>query len=451
VTHDRVFVAGLVLWVAVFLACWPDALSFADEVGYVGQAKVLLRGEVSPEPLDPGMWVTAPHGRTGRYPLTLPLLLAPWLAITPRAAFGLGLCAAVAMTLWASRLLQAWGRSPAWALLLLAHPTLVLMSRTIMADVVFAACTIGAWLALRQRRALPALLVFALLSCIKPIGCVVSGALLAGEAARIWRVERDRSGALLKLAPAAIGSALGVCALLGMNVVSTGSWRFGYAFVPAIDVPTFSLSHVPINLRSYGPAFLLSPPLLVLGAIPLWRRRELGALGVVGTLGGLMLCYFFVDRGNTWLETIVLAPRLLLPVVSVLVVGYADLLAGLTGEPSERRWIGALLVAATLSSELAVTLVHVRWQRPMAQALATAAPIVDREGAGELALTWSAEKLGLLYDGRTVTYDARAHQAVVLCSTVSTSHRATKRSMACAYEGYRVAAEGEGFRVLVRE
>jgi hypothetical protein len=42
-----------------------------------------------------------------------------------------------------------------------------------------------------------------------------------------------------------------------------------------------------------------------------------------------MCFYFFVDHGRTKIETLVLAPRLLLPAVAFLLVGYAEMAAGL--------------------------------------------------------------------------------------------------------------------------
>ena len=436
------------LWVAVFVATWPVALSFADEVGYVGQAKLLLRGQLVPAAWDPGMWAYGPSGPVSRYPLTLPLLIAPWLAITPRAAFALGVLAAGAMTYWASRLLQSWGRSPTWAVVLLAHPALVIVARTIMADVVFSACTIGAWLALRRKHTWLCVLGFALLCCIKPTGGVVAGALLVGETIRM-QLQPSTQRAFSSLAPAALGGTLGVLTLLGMNILTTGSWRFGYSLAQAADVPTFGLRYLTHNLRSYAPALLLCPPLLVLGAVPLWRRRELGALCAIAALSGLMACYFFVDWGSTWLESLVLAPRLLLPVVSLLLIGYADLIAGLAGRFEQRARLCACVVA--VASAVGISLAHRRWQEPMARALASASQLADRDGAQRLALTQAALKQGLLYAGQTLLFDATTpNAAVVLCSTTTASHRLAKQHLPCSYPGYRVAATGDGYAVLVR-
>jgi hypothetical protein len=386
--------------------------------------------------------VYAPSGPIGRYPLTLPLLIAPWLAITPRAAFALGVLAAVGLTYWTSRLLEEWGRSPSWALVVLAHPTLVIVSRTIMADVVFSACTVGAWLALRRRRVPLCVLGFALLSCIKPTGALVGAGLILGEALRA-------PAGLRWLVPAALGCLVGVLGLLGMNLLTTGSWRFGYARAQATDVPAFGLRYVGHNLRSYAPALLLCPPLLVFGVVPLWRRRELGALCASAALGSSMIGYFFVDWGRSWLESLVLAPRLILPVVCLLLVGYADLLAGLAAR--RERLCLAAVCAAAVSCALAVSLAHRRWQEPLGRALASAARLADHDGARRLALTQAALKQGLLYAGETLLFDATAHNAaVVLCSTATPSHRLATERIRCNYLGYRVAATGEGFAVLVR-
>jgi hypothetical protein len=193
----------------------------------------------------------------------------------------------------------------------------------------------------------------------------------------------------------------------------------------------------------------------VLGAWPLWQRRELSALCAIAALGGLMACYFFVDWGSTWLESLVLAPRLLLPVVSLLLVGYADLIAGLAQrcDPSRRleQRLQLIACAVAVSSALGISLVHRRWQQPLARALASASQLADRDGRRRLALTQPALKHGLLYAGETLLFDAAARNAaVVLCSTMTASHRLPKERLACRYRGYRVAAVGAGYEVLVR-
>ena len=79
---DRLLAAGMLLWTLVFCLHWPAALSFGDEIGYVGQARLLLQGQVRPSADSPGVWVPTPHGPAIKYPLLLPILPG-WPAAVP--------------------------------------------------------------------------------------------------------------------------------------------------------------------------------------------------------------------------------------------------------------------------------------------------------------------------------------------------------------------------------
>lgn len=440
------------LWLAVQVAMWPAALSFGDEIGYLGQAKILLSGRIVPEPADPGIWLLGPKGLTGRYPLSFPLLIAPLIAMTPRAVFLAGVVPALALAWWASRVLKSWGRAPVWGAILLAHPTIVLIARTAMTDVLFSACAVGSWLALRRGRPAITLLAFFALTCIKPHGFLLGGALIAGEALRaLPSIRRGARSEWLRLAIPSIGVVAGSLLLLGFNLLNTGSLRGGYELELPPGISQFSLRNLPHNAWSFAQGLLLAPPLLVLGIVPLWKRREYGVVACVLGLGGLMSMYWFVDWGRNALETMVLAPRLILPVVSMLLVGYADLLAGVSlRRPISARLAGVAVASVVLLAASAISAVHARWQRPAAAGLAAAAAVAARTPRRELALTPAARKAGLLYDGSTVNFDPKDRRAsVVLCSTVSDSHRLDKTHFDCEYPGYRVATQAGGFKVLV--
>ena len=69
--------AGAAAWLAVQLAFWPAAF-VGNEVGYLGQVRVLLSGHVRPDPTGtPGIWFPGDHGLVEvRF---LPLVVAPLL------------------------------------------------------------------------------------------------------------------------------------------------------------------------------------------------------------------------------------------------------------------------------------------------------------------------------------------------------------------------------------
>ncbi|HEY2901408.1 MAG TPA: hypothetical protein VGL59_12580, partial [Polyangia bacterium] len=54
--HARLFWIAALVWVVAVVATWPLTLSFGDEVGYIGQARVMLQGRIHPTLADPGVW-----------------------------------------------------------------------------------------------------------------------------------------------------------------------------------------------------------------------------------------------------------------------------------------------------------------------------------------------------------------------------------------------------------
>jgi hypothetical protein len=450
---ELLLAAGMLLWALALLATWPLAPSFGDEIGYIGQARLLLDGRLHPLPESPGVWLVT-RASTTKFPLLFPLLITPLFAIAPRLVFASGFLAALALALVAARALKAWGRSPLWGLVLLAYPPLVMIARTVMADLLLAAFAVGAWWALRRGRGPLAALMLMLVVAIKANGGFIAIALVAGEAlgARHELVRRDRA-ALVRLGWGAAGLGLGLALTLSLNLVTTGSLWFVY------DEAHKHLGHSHFwvgYLRTSAPAHLASlvllPPLLGAGAWPLWRRRELGPLFVVVGLIGLMCFYFFIDTGRSRLETLVLSPRLILPAAAFLLIGYADLLAGLAARvPRAAGAVAVLLVILPALVCLAVSVRHRAWQEGEAAALAEAERVVAEVGAPELGLMPGAVKAGILHRGRVGLFLPGAHEpAVVLCNTASESYRDPGRAYDCALPGYAERAERAGFHVLAR-
>jgi len=445
------FAVGVALWLAAQLATWPVALSFGDEIGYVGQSRALLDGHLRPQPGDAGIWLQSDHGPVGKYPLFLPLIIAPLCALGPRLMFAVGIFAALALALIGARILRMWGRSPVWALLLLAHPTVVVIARTVMVDVMLAAFAVGAWYALARERRVAAGVLTALIVAAKPPGIMIAAALIAGEAVQLWRTLPLR-GLLARLAPLGIGIAAGVALTAALNVVATGTPWYGYA-KQDVGAPLFSLTHIPQRLPWHAAGLLLSPPLLIAGVWPLWRRRALGPLFVVVGLVAAMSCYVFVDRGRSFAETLVLAPRLILPAVAILIIGYADVLAGLVARfPAFTRWVSVVIVVLPALVCWTLASRHRRWQEAPAEALASAHQLAAALDQRELGLMGGSFKAGMLFPGRIVAVDGTpgSHPAVVLCGEESSSHRQPGRVFHCDLPGYDDRPLPGGFHLLVR-
>jgi hypothetical protein len=450
-SFDPVLAAGMLVWVAALAALWPASLSFGDEVGYVGQARLFLQGRIHPLPYSPGVWLNTTHGLIPKFPLLMPLLLTPFLAISPSLLFASGVLAALAMAWVMSRALMAWGRSPRWALLVLAHPSIVLIARTVMADLVLSALAVSAWWALRSRKSAMAATLLMLVVGIKPTGILIALALSTGE----WVRSRGDRSAARSLAWGAAGMVAGVIVTAILNLVACGHLWFGYGDALAtLGIPTWSPRYLLSSAPTYLTSLLLLPPLLLpAGVWVLWRRREHGPLLVVLGLTGMMCMYLFVDTGRSRIETLVLAPRLLLPVFGFLILGYADGLASVADRlPRLAPGFAGGLVLLPAVVAVSVSMPHHRWQKSGAAALSAATDRIASLGGGRLGLTYEATKAGLLYGGETAMVSKNLPQppSVALCSTRDPSYRASFRLAHCDLAGYQEDAAFSDFHVLVR-
>jgi hypothetical protein len=378
--------------------------------------------------------------------------MAPLLALAPRAIFALGVVAALSLALTTRSVLRAWGRSPAWALLVLAHPTIIILSRTAMVDVWQAAAALGAWWSLRRgRRATVAWLV--LLAVLKATGPVLVFGVVAGEVITSFAALRARDPqALRRLRIALGGAALAAVALGAMNYLGAGTVRSAYNH-DFLSTPPFWYTYVPLRAPVHLATLLLNPPLLAAGAWALWRHGERGATLLALGFVALMCAYFFVDTGATRVESLVLSPRLILPSVAFLLVGYVALLDGAVARVRAPlpAWGAAAIVAVVLGTTTAVSVAHHRQQRDEAAVLGFASALAQARG-GTLGVTDNAAKPGLMHRGHTTLFDAQSNRTpVVLCSELSASHRAPEGHFSCELPGYRSAMARGGFFALVRD
>jgi hypothetical protein len=458
---DVLFVLGLGLWVAILALTWPRALSFGDEVGYVARAKLLLEGHLGYVANSLGIWLPTPHGPVGKYPLLFSLLVAPLLAIAPGATFALSVGATVVLAWTARSIMKAWGKSPLWALLVLAHPTIVILARTVMADVPQATAAVAAWWALKRGRAAATVAWLVLLVALKATGPVLAFGLVAGEAISSQRALRARDAATWRrLAWGAVGGVLGFVLLVALNELATGKAWFAYDH-SMLSTPPFWLGYLPERAPVHAMTLLLEPPLLIAGAWSYWRRRELGPLLLCGGFLALMCVYFFVDTGASRVESIVLSPRLILPVVAFLLIGYGawldDVVArlvkgGADGARGTRGAVAAALVVIPLVVTAGVSLRHARFQHAMGAIRTIASERARADAGNTLGVTENACKAGVLHDGPTTLFDPKSNATtVVFCSVQSASHRADQGTYSCALPGYRTVAEAGGFYALERD
>jgi hypothetical protein len=466
---DVLFYVGVALWVALMLLTWPRALSFGDEVGYVGRAKLLLAGHLDYVPGSPGVWVSTPHGTLSQYPLLPSLLILPFVAVWPRASFAVAMLAAVVLAATARAILKSWGRSPLWALLVLGHPAVVILARTDMADLPQATMTVAAWWALRRGRAFATVAWLALLMSIKVTGVVLAAGVVASEAAASARALRARDPATWRrLGWGAAGGVAGGALLLALNHLSSGRFGFVYDHSNLSTPVSFWYTYVPAHGPMHLATLLLDPPLLFLGAWAYWKRRELGPVLLSAGYVALMSAYFFIDTGVNAAETLVLSTRLILPAVAFLLIGYGAWLDDLLGRARRRadatpadavatpaiapRAVAVAVFALPLAVATGISVRHVRFQKNMGIVRSVASAVAEAHGEPTLGVTENAWKAGLMHEGPTTLFDpTRSHPVAVFCSEVSASHRQSAPPTSCAIPGYHAVDSRGGFFALVRD
>ncbi|MFW6031499.1 MAG: hypothetical protein ACOC9T_02815 [Myxococcota bacterium] len=446
---------GIVAWLLATALTWPSALSFGDEVGYVSQARAVLDGTLRPTQDDVAVLVHSPHGEVPKYPPAFPVALAPLVALSPKLVFLLPVLALAALTLGVARILEGLGHEASWALLFLAHPTFVLVGRTAMTDVPLAALTVATWWTMRRGRLAGMAAFAALLVLCKPPGVLLGVLLGVGEIVRRRLYEGSGWRAIaVTLLPAVAGGAAGLAGALLLNLSATGELWYAYGDAHA-DRQVWSVAH----LRTVGVRHLVTlvllPPGLVLGAYPLWRRREFGPLLVGVGYVAWMSFYFFVDTGASLLDTLVLSPRLILPAVAMLLVGYAfglDSVARRWQAGRALRWV--LLVVVPIVA-IGVGRAHAGWHGPMAAAREAAEEVGRSRGARALGV-WRTPKEALLSELPVKMVDADASTSdgwprVILCTARYRSrryHEEPKRP--CRLPGYDRAHRVDGYVVLHR-
>ena len=169
----------------------------------------------------PGVWVTTLRGLVGKYPLVQSLLLAVTGVLAPRGMFLVAFGAALILAITARDILRSWGKSPLWALLVLAHPTVVILARTTMADVGQAAAAVAGWWALRRGHRFATVAWLAILVALKPTGAVLALGVVAGEALSSLAPLRARDAATVRrLAWGVAGGLAGLAVLVTCNVLA---------------------------------------------------------------------------------------------------------------------------------------------------------------------------------------------------------------------------------------
>ena len=358
-SRDPAVLAGLALYLALFVIFFPQAFATSDETSYLREAWAIQDGQL----LDRGSdylykeseSVSEFRSFSGRS-LLFGLILAPFVSIHWKAAFLVGLGFHLANFLLAATILGRSGVSRWWAWLVLLHPTHTLFSRTVLMDVPSATFALGTLALLCGRRSHPAAIgvVAGLSMFVRMTNCWIGLAAglhflvadffpLRGERSFLARI---REGDLWKYLAAFIPFCVG---LLASNAILYGGlFATRYAADPTSMFGFESLlEQLPVRMMGLN---LFWP--LMLGAIFFLPKR----LRVFGVSFIVVQVVFFslagvLPRGYDLLTTSIRSSRYLTGPIAVLCIGYPFLVRwAVRGREIPRVLAIAALVGCTAAT-----------------------------------------------------------------------------------------------------
>lgn len=346
---------GLGVYVLTFLVLYPRIFAIFDEDAYLTGAYLYRTGRLHYDESGippPHMTVNMSGRLVSKYPPGNSLFLVPFTLLPGwRLVFASGLLLALAGT-WLFRLTLKElepDADPAWSLLFLAYPSLVLFSRTLMSDLpATIAVLAGFYLLLRNYHWSSGLLVGAGIlvrysnAVFAPVFLIIIGA-----------VARPRVKALVRF-----GLGVVVFALLaaGYNAYAYGGpFRF-----PMYATGEFSLAFLPRNLAFYAANLALVYPLMLIA--PLWAgRRSSLLLGLPGYSVLLLYSLFsYLHLVPSLAETALVSMRYILPAVPFFVLGFCIALARLETRLNWVKWAKYLLILGAVGASVPIQYRHDR-------------------------------------------------------------------------------------------
>jgi len=280
-------IAGAVLYILTFLALYPRTTAVVDEDAYLTEAFLFRTGRLSYE----GSPIPAPHmtvksgGRlASKYPPGTSLFLLPFILFGWRAVFVSGLLLALAGTLLFGLILQRLSpeTDPAWALLYLFYPAVVLLSRTVMSDLLAATLVLASFYCLLRRG-----------------GWLFASGLILGLACLVRYSNAIFVPVFLLFVLREAGSRLkGALSLLAGFVPMAGLMLAHNAFAygsplsfPMYLTGNFSPAYFLHNVCYYGTALMVLYPLMLAAPLVAGKgRRLLLGLPAYAVLG--LYCFF---------------------------------------------------------------------------------------------------------------------------------------------------------------
>ena len=348
-----------------FVLFYPASITIADEGSYIRQAQLMLQGSTAVPIVNPFTGAPGTFEPVNDYPLGTALVLLPFLALAgPAAVYWPMLGCVIFAVAITARWLHEQGRSPLWAVLVLAYPATLVMGRVAMSEApsLLLAAT-GLWLFWRGA------------------GRTGPAWLLAGFLAGLSFAFRE-SNALL-FAPLFVGAlvrrdtgwpALLAGGLLGLAVRVVSAWFFFGDPLLTKAPDEFTLAAVADTLPTYLFSLLILVPGGLVAAFAYRGPRRIEVISTIAIFVSFYLLYGYSAESSGWAKRLMLGPRYFIPLLPLLSWCAAEVWPRLSaalldrlGPPREaalRRvagWACLLSLLLMAPASLAVQQVHGRW------------------------------------------------------------------------------------------
>jgi hypothetical protein len=354
----------MALYAVIYAASYPLIYTSIDEGSTFRMVYVLRHGWIYPHDNNffPSISPAGPHGLVYRFPIAFPAVLAPLTLFGWKALFLLNPLFHLAAAWCFSRILLANHISTRYAILYLFYPSFVLFDRTLFSDPFAASLTTIA--------------LYCLLCRQKPVWaglCLGLAAMSRGESASVALILA--AGLLLqdwRRSPRSIPTGQGVAFLLG--VLPFAALTMGYnnavlggPFKSTYSLHELSLGHLRHNFPIYALSLLLFYPGMIIA--PIVYRGKLWKECLAAAAFGLLLAASFEEttHGNNVLQTLISAPRQLLPVMPFYLLAYCAVLGNRLPEEQLRRAIAFPIAGILLAvSAAGISGLHQKYLRSLA-------------------------------------------------------------------------------------
>ena len=338
-------------FVLLWVIWYPPSIAISDESAYLTQAQLYSAGKLVG---DASARTTAMRetgrGWVSRYPPVQSVVLAPTQWFHWRAGFLVPLGFALLATVFCAATLERSGFPGAWSLLLLLHPAVVLYSRTLMSETLaLLVVAVALWASDPDRpRSAVAGVALGIMPAVReallPIALVLGG---------LMALRRWRTGGVTAVAPLALGAGIPLVALATYNhVVFDGplSLRVDWnQFMDWAGAPERGVFYF-LGLNFLWPGMLV-------GICAAEHRRKLDVMLLTAAGFVVYAAYSHVDRRYGMPADLVVGLRFFVPLLPVLVLGYAALLHRYWGRGfrSVRVQMSAALVLVAANAAVVAT------------------------------------------------------------------------------------------------